>query len=213
MLPPIINGMQAENIEVYKSKGIEMVYLVKSDNSEYIALAERYKPDGDYISTYNNVDDYIKADYKKLKLKLDCNPRKLIRASHLKKACNTFTDYIMKHIDLEQSDRILVLGTEEFMYPAIKLAARLSEFVKCVRSHATSRSPIAVSKEEAYPLKSRYELKSLYDESRKTYIYDLQSYDKVLILTDADIREEGLKTLVAALKSKCNHIIYVVQWQ
>lgn len=37
-----------------------------------------------------------------------------------------------------------------------------------------------------YPLHERYELASLYEDGRTTYLYDLASYDAVLILTDAN---------------------------
>ena len=52
-------------------------------------------------------------------------------------------------------------GTEEFMYPALYVGAKLEEAGYTVRMHATTRSPIAVSKEEKYPLHTRYELASL----------------------------------------------------
>ena len=47
-----------------------------------------------------------------------------------------------------------------------------------VRCHSTTRSPIAVSLEKEYPLHSRYELKSLYDPDRRTFIYDIGNADK-----------------------------------
>lgn len=105
------------------------------------------------------------------------------------------------------------------MYPALYIAKRLEEQweargEKClVRCHATTRSPITVSSEAEYPLHTRYELKSLYDDDRKTFIYDLEQYDSVLILTDAaGDRKAGVNTLVNALRSCGNEKILLVRW-
>lgn len=70
------------------------------------------------------------------------------------------------------------------MFPALYVGSRL-EAENAVWCHSTTRSPIEVSTEETYPLHSRYELKSLYDPGRTTYLYDIASCDRVLVLTDA----------------------------
>ena len=72
--------------------------------------------------------------------------------------------------------------------------------------------PIAVSTEEEYPLHCRYELRSLYDPDRKTFIYDLESYDRVIVMTDsALVSLKGLETLTYALRMK-NENITVIRW-
>ena len=82
-----------------------------------------------------------------------------------------------------------------------------------VKCHATTRSPIAVSREEDYPFRERYELKSLYDRNRITYIYDLQPYEKVIIVTDAgDGWKEGIISLVNALETAGNSDIRIIKW-
>ena len=65
---------------------------------------------------------------------------------------------------------ILVLGTEEFMYPALLAAREMEKLGHYVRFHATTRSPILPGSEESYPLHRRYELKSPYDAERATYV-------------------------------------------
>ena len=86
------------------------------------------------------------------------------------------------------------------MYPALFVAERLEAMGKNVRFHATTRSPIAVSTEEQYPLHTRYQLKSLYDKERTTFVYDLDRYDRVLIITDAVCQDtDGIGSLVKAL--------------
>ena len=99
------------------------------------------------------------------------------------------------------------------MYPALCLANMLEEEGYSVKSHATTRSPIVVSREAFYPLHSRYQLASLYDGARKTFIYDLDRYGCVIILTDAaSVSREGRNSLVQALKSSGNEKIYLVRW-
>lgn len=125
--------------------------------------------------------------------------------------CEWLHQEIIRQIDLDSVQNLLVLGTEEFMYPALYVADRLEAQGKAVRFHATTRSPIAVSTEEDYPLHTRYQLKSLYDCKRTTYVYDLQKYDTVVIITDAKGEmAEGIYSLVHALKLCGNERIVFV---
>ena len=50
--------------------------------------------------------------------------------------------------------------------------------------------------EKEYPLHSRYELNSLYDSDRRTFIYDIGKYDKVLIVTNSPELKESQETLI-----------------
>ena len=60
---------------------------------------------------------------------------------------------------------------------------------------------------------TRYELVSLYDKGRKTFLYDIERYDKVIIMTDSDSEEkEGIYSLVHAVHSCGNQEIYFVRW-
>ena len=98
------------------------------------------------------------------------------------------------------------------MYPALYVSKQLEDFGKQVKTHSTTRSPIEVSLEDEYPLHTRYELRSFYDDERITYIYDLDTYDCVIILTDSvKIDGYGMNTLLHEL-SKKNKKIYVVRW-
>lgn len=173
------------------------------------------------------------------------NARRCVEAGKYRTACEKLWETIKKSERFVDNRRILVLGTEEFMYPALYIAKKLEERCKkgsemygeceeecrdsersgwdasladkgedcLVRFHATTRSPITVSSEEDYPLHVRYELKSFYDKERQTFIYDLDKYDLVLILTDAaGNRKAGVNTLVNALRSCGNEKILLVRW-
>jgi hypothetical protein len=113
---------------------------------------------------------------------------------------------------VKQGERVLVIGTEEFMYPALLTGYEIEKMGCVVRCHSTTRSPIAVSTEEEYPLHCRYELRSLYDPDRKTFIYDLENYDRVIVMTDSALASlKGLETLIYALRMK-NENITVIRW-
>lgn len=73
-------------------------------------------------------------------------------------------------------------------------------------------APIVVNNIKSYPLHKRYELRSLYDSERITFIYDINSYDQVLIITDANpVNTVGLNSLINALDSRTDSIS-LIRW-
>lgn len=98
--------------------------------------------------------------------------------------------------------RLLVLGTEECMYLPLRLAAALrARVAPCrVQFHATTRSPICVCPDPNYPIWNGFELPSVYDGRRTTYIYDMERCDAAVICTDArNPSAEGLSALSTLL--------------
>ena len=66
--------------------------------------------------------------------------------------------------------------------------------------------------DEAYPIQSGYKLKSLYDAGRTTYIYNLEKYDQVILVTDSEqIPGESLDTVVRALRASGNDEILLIR--
>lgn len=140
------------------------------------------------------------------------NARRLQNAKEYQAACEQLCKQVYEQMHQKRS--ILVLGTEEFMYPALILAAKLEKQGCYVRFHATTRSPIAVSTEPDYPLHTRYELISMYDRERRTFIYNLAAYDEVIIVSDAsNLCPEAKYTLCKALVDSGNQQITFVQWR
>ena len=109
---------------------------------------------------------------------------------------------VLDKIDFTDCKRICVLGTEEFMYPAIYLGNILEQKGYEVYSHATTRCPIQISSDEDYPMHSRYKFKSLYGDY-DTYIYNLDKYDKVIIVSDYT-NQKNFGALIDALID-CNN--------
>ena len=211
----ILNGMDKASLERYKKRNINVHYLVKTDHSKYSEIAEKYTSDGSYIVPDIN---FVKDTYTKFEIDGGINPRRKVSSEFYNEACEKLFNNIRKIIDFSNDEKILVLGTEEAMYQALYVGYRLEENGLNVYSHSTTRSPIATDIHNDYPVHTRYELISLYDSERKTFIYDLEKYDKVLIITDAVKGAEsvekdyGINSLVNALKANDNEKIYIVRW-
>ena len=86
--------------------------------------------------------------------------------------------------DIKDKD-VLVLGTEEFMYPALILGHEIEKTAHSVKSHSTTRTPLLPQSGTDYPLHSRQKFSSPYEDERVTYLYNLASCDTVIIITDA----------------------------
>ena len=177
----IVNSMDKDVEESFKSDGIEIVYLLKKSHKNYASRMENhetvgclFKPDNVYDSEIINtiqISQSVKAN------------KGINGESDFNKFCESVED-VADELDLGESERILVMGTEEYMYPAIYLGSILERKGYEVRSHSTTRSPICVDiNDKNYPLKRRFEFPSLYGDYM-TYIYNLDCYDKVIVVTD-----------------------------
>lgn len=204
----LLNGMDEEHLEEYRDQNIGLHYLVKTDHSGYTKIAGQYPGNGDYFGPDFRAPA---AAARELQAGGRMDARRLVTGSGYQDACEELLRQIGKMMGRIDGKRILVLGTEEFMYPAIFIGSRLKGCE--VRTHSTTRSPIAVSREEEYPLHRRYELRSLYERDRVTYLYDPEKYDEVLIITDAVQRlSEAENSLVNALIRCGNEKITLVRW-
>jgi hypoxanthine-guanine phosphoribosyltransferase len=204
----LLNGMSEEHLNRYKENDIQLHYLVKTDHRSYEERAERFTGNG----TYYPCMQQKAGTMKKLVIPGFCNSRRLVDAADYERACHELWEKVSAAIGTVSNQKILVIGTEECMYPALYVGKKLEEHGNQVWSHSTTRSPIVVSMEEAYPLHSRYELKSVYDAERKTFLYDIKEYDRVFVVTDAPKEETaGRNTLINALRTK-NDTITWIRW-
>lgn len=206
----LINGMNAENEAKYVANQIDVFYLVKTNNDKYIDVAEKYAGDGTFHLLNTTVSE---SPIEAVCNKSYVNARRVTESSRYKEACKELFETVKDKISFSPEKSVLVLGTEEFMYPALFVAEEIEKSGVEVKFHATTRSPIIVSSEKEYPLHKRFELRSLYDDERVTYIYDLDVYDQVVIITDADgSKQKGIKSLLSALEESGNKNIHVIRW-
>ena len=201
----ILNGMNVEQMDTYLSRDISVCYLQKVDSVGFSESADKIVVNGDKHvlkegSDYEGVEIAVvgKMNSRKVIDTLDYTMR-------LTLACEGICSNV---IGLPKGSDICVIGTEEFMHPAITLGSYLENKGYNVVSHSTTRSPIEVSLNKGYPLTSRWELPSVYDDTRTTYIYNLKKYDRVVIVTE---RGTCVDVLVKALRDVGNTDILLVR--
>lgn len=206
----ILNGMDKESVSKYDSLNITMNYLLKTDHSNYEQIADKYIGDGKYYPVFReegniNIKEYEVNGY--------INARRLTYGDTYKNACEFLYSRIKEQINIDKKGTMLVIGTEEFMYPAIYAAYMFEKSGFTVKCHSTTRSPIEVSKEEEYPLHTRFELYSVYDDNRRTFIYDLDKYDKIIVITDSSNKSvKGINSLINAILKCGNTDITLIRW-
>lgn len=137
------------------------------------------------------------------------DPRKTLRIGAYDSSCQAVAEAMLSHTlgPVESLGKTLVLGTEECMYPALRLGERLERLGAEVYCHATTRSPIGLCDAPGYPIRSGWKLPSFYEEERTTYVYDLKEYDTVIVVSDTkktDLR--AIQALASVLT--CKHLIY-----
>lgn len=137
------------------------------------------------------------------------DPRKTLRIGAYDSSCQAEAEAMISHTlgPVETLGKTLVLGTEECMYPALRLGERLERLGAEVCCHATTRSPIGLCDAPGYPIRSGWKLPSFYEEERTTYVYNLREYDTVIVLSDTkktDLR--AIQALASVLT--CKQLIY-----
>ena len=206
----VINGMSDESLSEFNDNNINFEYIYRVKHKDYDELLDKYKYNGQCFSKFK----YNNEKYRELKFCGMKDPsHTIVDGKEYEQMCVKLSDNIIKNIDLSNYSEILVLGTEEFMYPPMVVANRISNLDKNVFFHATTRSPICVSSEEEYPLKKRYSLTSFYDDERETFVYNLKKYDCAIVITNAENNFlEGCKSIVSALYNEGCENIYIVRW-
>jgi len=123
------------------------------------------------------------------------DPRRGVAVGCYTDCCRAAAEELLSRLREELPDQgaLLVLGTEECMYPALTVGSLAEQTGLCatVRCHATTRSPIGICPDSAYPIRNGVLLPSFYGGDRKTYLYDLAAYDAALVVTDAPAAVDG----------------------
>ena len=205
----LLNGMDLTAEQICREQKIDLAYLRKISHAGYAEAAEAYAEDGTYVlpdtTAYRQVQSYRIFGYQ--------NARRLVMGDAYEQACRKLWEDMREFTEVSRGERVLVIGTEECMYPALYVGDCIERLGGIVLCHSTTRSPIAVSSNADYPLHTRYELESLYEAGRKTFIYDLAAYDSVIILTDAsDENGRGAASLWHALRGCGNRNIRFFRW-
>ncbi|MBY2575449.1 phosphoribosyltransferase family protein, partial [Clostridioides difficile] len=173
---------------------IDFVYLFKGNFKFYI--------DEDIISNYNDnysitkletissdkvnlvvnhiyvdLEDYIgNKKYVKYTGRFGINRREQFRLKEIVKRESKKITMASKESLKNEKEKILFLGTEEFMYIPM-LFAKEKENQYDIYYHSTTRSPIINIDKNNYPIKSKFMLKSFYNIDIQNYIYNIDKHN------------------------------------
>lgn len=109
-----------------------------------------------------------------------------------------------------ENEKILCLGTEEFMNIPLELASTLKS--KNVSFFATTRSPIISINDESYPIKSKIDLNSSYNIEVSNYLYNIDKtkYDRCFIFLETQILNNNKNIIDTISKNiNCSNITIV----
>ena len=213
----LMNCMDYDEVQKFKELDISAYWLIKTDKGGF----------GDYVTEYDVSDDIAdnkvdEADNNKgvvhfVTLKDFSysysipNPRFGTPIRSYRTRCNkvaydlTHDDYLnfMKDIPAKYvgDTKVLCIGTEECMYPAIVMAKALERLGYDSYVQATTRVPTCVHVEGEETLKNRYTVESLYGD-RVNYVYNLDKYDTVYIITDGTKRPNELLKVLESFGNK-----------
>lgn len=210
----ILSSMPEERIADFAQKGVPCVYLHRIPQNYHAEILEGYH----YAPPPPPPSGKTSLTAREIKLERAVwDARTAASTDQVRAGCDAFTAEALAKISLPQAgEKILVLGTEEFMLPPLLLAQALQK--ACpeteVRFHATTRSPILSSPDPDYPLHNRAALESFYETGRPTFLYNLDRYDRVYIGTDAPVLNPGgLNTLLHALEGYSSPAVTLLRWR
>ncbi len=208
----IINRLSPEHEARFRNAGIDSEYLVKVSNTDLTDAVAQYGilP----AESINSIGDTY-ADNTIHTQETLLNPRLGVDISTYIDNCQIIAESTLKTISdlIAPASSILVLGTEECMYPALILGREIERRFSTisVKCHATTRSPIGICSDPSYPFHLGYKIHSFYDDIRETFIYNLDYYDMVIVLTDTcSDSAQARADISKALRTKgCSKILFV----
>ncbi len=183
----IINRVSAENEDLLAAENIVCVSLLKLPYEDYSPLALSFPALAP--TTPPAPSGVLPRFIRPLTGRI--NPRLGANIGAYWEECEENARFIAKSLESSQGfpheGKILVLGTEECMLPALILADLLAKKFPGAKvfNHATTRSPIAVSAAAGYPIRRGFSLPSFYDAARQTYIYNTEKYAAAVVASDA----------------------------
>ena len=210
-----IDRMNSENKAKLEEMGVKVHSLLEfsDDNfSEQVKHIRVFEPLDDCLKQYQKVPDFIKQQ----KAEQMDNARFGFWCSlGIEERALAKSLYEQYSEEIKNSDNILVLGTEEFMSVPIYFAREIELHQKNVVCHATARSPIGVNNTLAkYPINMGYKLPSFYSVERLSYLYHMDHYDLVFILTDSkDIPKETVKAISYLMSIYKNYNTQLIQFK
>lgn len=199
----IINRLSEKNLAELEEENISCEYLLKIDE---IFDVEKFS-----VNEASKIIP-VQKNFTSVVINFTLDTRNGVKIGDYFAQCELAGNFIVEMLNREEiSGEILILGTEEFMLPAIIAGNRLEQANFSVLTHSTTRSPIGICNDENYPINSGFKLRSFYDSARNTYIYNLKRYDAAIIMTDSQNFSPGLDDLISALNIHGVDKIFIVR--
>jgi hypothetical protein len=186
----LINLMNDADMQRFTQAEITPLYLLKAHNQGFDSQADLIAPDRSRLYDVRHSSDTPAEELCLITAHGKRDPRRGVQSAAYQGACHTLAAFIAERLELEHcgNTRMLVLGTEECMFPAL-YAANYFETINnniSAYTHATTRSPIMPSGADDYPISRAYCLRSVYEEDRMTFLYNLDRYDSAVLITDSE---------------------------
>ena len=204
----VINRLNAERLDLLERNGISVRYLLHPEEKDLdaylrdIKVTEAEAPGirmPGWTALSERFSDRISE---RVSFPLP-DPRTGINAGSYRRACESFAEAVLNWLEGygELGPRVLVLGTEECMIPALLTGDLLESRKPSLRvfCHATTRSPIGIHDGDRYPIRSGLRLPGFYERERETFLYNLEPYDTVLLVTDAAKGNRDLEGLFSSI--------------
>ena len=204
----LLNRLSLTDEERLRSAGIDSAYLLKLAQEDYSGMVENWP-----IEEVQPLRRNESVPYERWLFQMENNPRCVLSIGEYWLEWERLAQTILSQLSLDFQTDTLVLGTEEAMLPGLLLGRALELRGGKVHFHATTRSPISISKVKDYPVRSGWEVHSLYDEreTRRNFIYNLRPYGQVIIVSDTALPEqEHIQSLLEVLRENgCGRIFYI----
>ena len=207
----LINRLSEENLSRFAQAGIVSECLLKLSDEDYTKRVADYEIEE--AEDFRQYAGTAAVERRRIPGGLP-NPRTGLLAREYTRKCEEAAAQICSAIGhrFAENEKVLVLGTEECMYPALILGRAIEKqgLASPVISYATTRSPIGICSQKGYPVHNGAKLGSLYEEERITYLYNLDQYGQVIIVSDSGEKNpQGLKNLAEALNHYgCKNLLY-----
>lgn len=208
----IINRLSPEHEARFRNVGIESEFLVKVSNTDLTSAVAQFEISP--AESADSIGDVYEEDTIHTQETL-LDPRLGVDISKYIENCQTIAESTLSAISdkIAPASSILVLGTEECMYPALIFGREMERKYPTisVRCHATTRSPIGICADPSYPIYLGYKIHSFYGGVRETFIYNLTCYDMVIVLTDTSRNDlQARADMSKVLRTNgCQKILFV----
>lgn len=187
--------------ELEKRFGIHKKYIAAS-----ILNCQNKYEEKSFFNNYISPIYLVKADREKMGLDVDeykvmefdvscrCpNPRAGVDIGEYDRAIQKIPTIVSPLINEVIEKEIIVLGTEECMYPAMRLAESLNSMGYDAKMSATTRVPTNIGDD----LLNKHKVQSMYGE-RETYLYGMKQYKTAIVVSDGN-NSMGKKELKSVL--------------